>query len=62
MSLFLKKMFYRAARISPCAMIIAMIYLERLQLKNSEYLENVSPPGLFVVTMVCALLFKIRLL
>lgn len=45
--------FFRAARISPCAMIIAMIYLERLQLKNSEYLENVSPPGLFVVTMAC---------
>ncbi|GBL75279.1 Protein CNPPD1 [Araneus ventricosus] len=43
-----------AARISPCAMIIAMIYLERLQVKNSEYLENVSPPGLFVVTMLVA--------
>ncbi|PRD35215.1 UNVERIFIED_CONTAM: Protein CNPPD1 [Trichonephila clavipes] len=43
-----------AARISPCAMIIAMIYLERLQIKNSEYLENVSPPGLFVVTMLVA--------
>ncbi|XP_055928351.1 protein CNPPD1-like [Argiope bruennichi] len=43
-----------AARISPCAMIIAMIYLERLQIKNNEYLENVSPPGLFVVTMLVA--------
>nr|XP_042896223.1 protein CNPPD1 isoform X2 [Parasteatoda tepidariorum] len=43
-----------AARVSPCAMIVAMIYLERLQLKNSEYLEIVSPSGLFVVTMLVA--------
>ncbi|KAG8202035.1 hypothetical protein JTE90_010404 [Oedothorax gibbosus] len=44
----------KAARISPCAMIIAMIYLERLKLANSEYLEVVSPPGLFVVSMLVA--------
>ncbi|GIY97330.1 protein CNPPD1 [Caerostris extrusa] len=43
-----------ATRISPCAMIMAMIYLERLQINNSEYLETVSPPGLFVVTMLVA--------
>ncbi|GFT01137.1 protein CNPPD1 [Nephila pilipes] len=43
-----------AARISPCVMIIAMIYLERLQIIDSEYLETVSPPGLFVVTMLVA--------
>lgn len=44
---------FRATRVSPCAMILAMIYLERLQIKNSDYLESVSPSGLFVVTMVC---------
>ncbi|XP_054708901.1 protein CNPPD1-like [Uloborus diversus] len=43
-----------SAKISPYAMIVAMIYLERLQLKNSEYLETVSPSGLFVVTMLVA--------
>lgn len=39
-------------------MILAMIYLERLQIKNSDYLESVSPSGLFVVTMVCIQFIK----
>lgn len=41
-------------RVSPCAMILALIYLERLQLKNTDYLESVTPSGLFVVTMLVA--------
>ncbi|XP_035211596.1 protein CNPPD1-like [Stegodyphus dumicola] len=44
----------KAAHISPCAMILALIYLDRLQRNNSEYLETVSPSGLFVVTMLVA--------
>lgn len=43
-----------STRLSPCAMILALIYLERLQIKNSDYLESVSPSGLFVVTMLVA--------
>lgn len=43
------------ACISPCSVVLAVIYMERLKSKNPEYLHTVSPCDLFLVSMVSSL-------
>lgn len=40
------------ACISPCSVVLAIIYIERLKQQNPEYLRTVSPCDLFLVSMV----------
>lgn len=40
------------ACISPCSVVLSVIYIERLKRKNPEYLRTVSPCDLFLVSMV----------
>ncbi|XP_046405334.1 protein CNPPD1 isoform X2 [Ischnura elegans] len=44
----------RAACISPCSLVLALIYVDRLRECNSKYLEKTSPSKLFVVSMMVA--------
>ncbi|KAG7264749.1 hypothetical protein CRUP_009071, partial [Coryphaenoides rupestris] len=41
----------REACISPCAMMLALIYVERLRHRNPEYLRNISSSDLFLISM-----------
>lgn len=43
------------AAVSPCALLLALIYIERLRHKNPEYLQEVSSSDLFLISMVCGL-------
>ena len=43
---------HREACISPCAMMLALIYIERLRHRNPEYLQNISSSDLFLISMV----------
>lgn len=38
--------------VSPCSLVLALLYLERLKTCNSEYVEKVAPSDLFLVSMV----------
>lgn len=40
------------ACISPCSVVLAIIYMERLKTKNPEYMTTVSSCDLFLVSMV----------
>lgn len=42
----------RDACISPCALLLGLIYIERLKNKNPKYLENISSSDLFLVSMM----------
>lgn len=42
------------ACISPCSVVLAIIYLERLRKKNPQYLRSTSPCQLFLVSMLVA--------
>ncbi|XP_076313420.1 protein CNPPD1 isoform X2 [Tachypleus tridentatus] len=44
----------RQACISPCSMMLAMVYLERIRHCNPEYLQKVSSCDLFLVSMMVA--------
>lgn len=44
----------RKSSISPCSMMLAMVYLEQLCRKNPEYLQTVSSCDLFLVSMMIA--------
>jgi hypothetical protein len=42
----------RNACVSPCSLVLALLYLERLKTCNSDYLQRVAPSELFLVSMV----------
>ncbi|XP_040888414.1 protein CNPPD1 [Toxotes jaculatrix] len=44
----------REACISPCAMMLALIYIERLRHRNPEYLQKISSSDLFLISMMVA--------
>nr|CAG4635451.1 EOG090X069C [Artemia franciscana] len=44
----------REACISPCSLILAILYLERLTLKNPEYLSKISSSRLFIISVMVA--------
>lgn len=44
----------RSASISPCSMVLALIYMERLKQQNPEYLLSASSCDLFLVSMMVA--------
>lgn len=55
----------RNACVSPCSLVLALLYLERLKDCNPEYLQRVAPSDLFLVSLVLhlyCLLYKITLL
>ncbi|VVC98580.1 unnamed protein product [Leptidea sinapis] len=41
-----------SACVSPCALVLAVLYLERLQRCNPEYLANTAPADLFLVSLM----------
>lgn len=51
----------REACISPCAMMLALVYIERLRHRNPEYLQKISSSDLFLISMVCAFGSKVIL-
>lgn len=42
----------RGACVSPCALVLALLYLERLQCCNPDYLAAAPPAELFLVSLV----------
>lgn len=42
----------RQACVSPCALVLALLYLERLNACNKDYLANMHPQDLFLVSLV----------
>ncbi|XP_057685235.1 protein CNPPD1 [Corythoichthys intestinalis] len=44
----------REACISPCAMMLALVYIERLRNRNPEYLQKISSSDLFLISMMVA--------
>jgi len=42
----------RNACVSPCSLVLAMLYLERLKKCNVEYLERTTPSDLFLVSLM----------
>lgn len=44
----------RKAYISPCSLMLGMIYIERLKHKNPDYLTQVSSSDLFLISMMVA--------
>ncbi|XP_043965262.1 protein CNPPD1 [Gambusia affinis] len=44
----------REACISPCAMMLALVYVERLRHRNPEYLQKISSSDLFLISMMVA--------
>jgi len=38
--------------VSPCSLVLAVLYLERLKTCNPDYLQRVAPSELFLVSMV----------
>ena len=42
------------ACISPCSIVVALIYMERLKKKNPEYIKTTSPTDLFLISMLIA--------
>lgn len=43
----------RSACVSPCALVLAILYLERLKRCNPDYLSAAAPVDLFLVSLVC---------
>ncbi|XP_067994948.1 protein CNPPD1 isoform X2 [Melanerpes formicivorus] len=41
----------REACISPCSMMLALVYIERLRHRNPEYLQQISSSDLFLISM-----------
>ncbi|XP_008217663.1 protein CNPPD1 [Nasonia vitripennis] len=44
----------RNACVSPCSLVLALLYLERLKVCNPEYLQRVAPSELFLVSLMVA--------
>ncbi|CAG06689.1 unnamed protein product, partial [Tetraodon nigroviridis] len=44
----------REACISPCAMMLALVYVKRLRHRNPEYLQKISSSDLFLISMMVA--------
>ncbi|KAL7293114.1 hypothetical protein TKK_0013267 [Trichogramma kaykai] len=44
----------RNACVSPCSLVVALLYLERLKDCNPEYLQKVAPSELFLVSLMVA--------
>lgn len=44
----------RNACVSPCSLVLALLYLERLKNCNPEYLQRVAPSELFLVSLMVA--------
>ncbi|KAM8806722.1 protein CNPPD1 [Eudromia elegans] len=44
----------REACISPCSMMLALVYIERLRHRNPEYLQQISSSDLFLISMMVA--------
>ncbi|EEC04101.1 conserved hypothetical protein [Ixodes scapularis] len=44
----------RRACITPCSLMLAVVYLDQLRHRNPEYLASVSPCELFLVSMLVA--------
>uniref|UniRef100_A0A1B6KXB5 Protein CNPPD1 n=1 Tax=Graphocephala atropunctata TaxID=36148 RepID=A0A1B6KXB5_9HEMI len=44
----------RNACVSPCSLVLALLYLERLKTCNSQYVDRVAPSDLFLVSMMVA--------
>ncbi|KAG8432251.1 hypothetical protein GDO86_016769 [Hymenochirus boettgeri] len=44
----------REACISPCSMMLALIYIERIRNRNPEYLQQISSSDLFLISMMVA--------
>lgn len=42
------------ACLSPCSVVVALIYMERLKKRNPEYLKTASPTDLFLISMLIA--------
>ncbi|XP_075992953.1 protein CNPPD1 [Anticarsia gemmatalis] len=42
----------RSACVSPCALVLAILYLERLNACNPDYLANAAPAELFLVSLM----------
>lgn len=42
----------RSACVSPCALVLAILYLERLHTANADYLAATAPADLFLVSLV----------
>lgn len=42
----------RSACVSPCALVLALLYLERLHACNPDYLTQATPHDLFLVSLV----------
>ncbi|KAG1714931.1 Protein CNPPD1 [Nymphon striatum] len=47
----------RDSCVSPCSMMLAMVYIERLRIKNPEYIQSTSSSELFLITMMIATKF-----
>lgn len=47
----------RQACVSPCALVLALLYLERLNACNPDYIASSSPADLFLVSLVWAQFF-----
>ncbi|KAM4626799.1 protein CNPPD1 [Discoglossus pictus] len=44
----------REACVSPCSMMLALVYIERLRNRNPEYLQQISSSDLFLISMMVA--------
>ncbi|XP_029460876.1 protein CNPPD1 [Rhinatrema bivittatum] len=44
----------REACISPCSMMLALVYIERLRHRNPDYLQQISSSDLFLISMMVA--------
>lgn len=44
--------FTRNACVSPCSLVLALLYLERLKADNPEYVKRIAPSELFFVSLV----------
>lgn len=44
----------REACISPCSMMLALVYIERVRHRNPEYLQQISSSDLFLISMMVA--------
>lgn len=42
----------RNACVSPCSFVLALLYLERLKHCNPDYLQQVAPSKLFLISLV----------
>lgn len=47
------------ACVSPCSLVLALLYLDRLKTSNPKYLAKVSPSELFLISLVSCLSFMI---